>query len=305
MFKSYPPPNPPLNSTIWRQEKEIELGGNWSRQRDCSKISENREYAEFILKAQNSPDELDDTDWYRFVLYAYGIDAMWEDACISRKRELIDEEFWLAWDGIMRFQFIGSGYRKFWNAVTRRLSQLVGRQPEAQTRQRKLVSVMLRGPLYQTIELEEPIRIREWRPKMARNMNPPLCIIAMITMLSAPVGAVELTEEKIRAYYAAWTEGNLENLMSYFTADAVYEDVATGDLSTGKEKVRAFAKKFLDGTPGVKVEPTSILVGKDSAAVEWTMSAGTGDEAWSVRGVAILKHRDGQITRATDYWNSE
>ncbi|MCA9233561.1 MAG: hypothetical protein KDA57_23175, partial [Planctomycetales bacterium] len=61
----------------------------------------------------------------------------------------------------------------------------------------------------------------------------------------------------------------------------------------------------LDSAPGVKITPTSILVGDTSAAVEWTMSAGEGDEAWSVRGVAILNHAGGKITRATDYWDAE
>ena len=132
-----------------------------------------------------------------------------------------------------------------------------------------------------------------------------LSLLALVAVLSAPVGAAEIDEARIKAYYAAWSGGNLDTLMGYFAPNAVYEDVATGDLSTGTDAIRAFAKKFLEATPGVKVEPTSILIGTESAAVEWTMSAGTGAEAWSVRGVAMLKHEGGQITRATDYWNAE
>ncbi len=132
-----------------------------------------------------------------------------------------------------------------------------------------------------------------------------LAAIAAIGPFAATAGAAELTADDIRAYYGAWSEGNLDKVMGYFTADAVYEDVATGDLATGKDAVRAFAKKFLDNTPGVRVDPTSVLVGDASAAVEWTMSAGTGSEAWSVRGVAIIEHSGGRITKATDYWNSE
>lgn len=140
--------------------------------------------------------------------------------------------------------------------------------------------------------------------KMTAKFKRLLSSIALAMLVSASVGAAELTEEKVRAYYAAWTEGNVDNVVSYFTADAVYEDVATADISMGTKQVRAFAAKFLASTPGVKVEPESILIGPDSAAVEWTMSAGIGAEAWSVRGVAILHHRDGKILRATDYWNS-
>ena len=83
-------------------------------QHNFSPASQNRDYAEFILRAQDSPEALDDTDWYRFVLYAYGVCAMWEDAYISHRRGLIDSEIWRAWDGVMRSLFTGKGYAKFW-----------------------------------------------------------------------------------------------------------------------------------------------------------------------------------------------
>ena len=117
--------------------------------------------------------------------------------------------------------------------------------------------------------------------------------------------AAEFTEARVRAYYAAWSNGKVEDLMTYFAPETVYEDVATGELASGTTEVRAFVTKFLQASPGVLVEPTSILVGGHSAAVEWTMKAGTGKDAWSVRGVAILQHHDGQIVRATDYWDSK
>lgn len=137
--------------------------------------------------------------------------------------------------------------------------------------------------------------------KWKRSMNVALLLALVAT---APLAAAAgLTEARVRTYYAAWSSANVEQLMTYFAPDAVYEDVATGELATGATEVRAFATKFLQASPGVTVEPTSILVGDRSAAVEWTMKAGTGKDAWSVRGVAILEHRDGQIVRATDYWD--
>ena len=124
-----------------------------------------------------------------------------------------------------------------------------------------------------------------------------------LSMVVTCASAGELTEERVRAYYAAWSSGNVNEVMTFFTPDVVYEDVATGELAKGAAEVRGFATKFLSESPGVKVEPTSILVGEHSAAVEWTMGAGTGKDAWTVRGVAVLEHRRGQIARATDYWD--
>lgn len=122
--------------------------------------------------------------------------------------------------------------------------------------------------------------------------------------LTAAGQAAELTERDIRNYYQAWSDGDVDALMAYFAETIVYEDVATGDLARGRDEVRKFAATFLAETPGVKVTPTRVLVGKDGAAVEWTMGAGEGDDAWSVRGACMLEHANGRITRATDYWNT-
>ena len=54
-----------------------------------------------------------------------------------------------------------------------------------------------------------------------------LISVALVMLASAPVGAAELTEQAVRAYYAAWTDGDVDTVASYCTADAVYEDVAT------------------------------------------------------------------------------
>ena len=79
-----------------------------------SPVSESREFAEFIETAQTDPNALDETDWLRFVYYAYGMLAMWEDAYISHMRGLIDDEIWAAWDGASRSLLTNDGYRKFW-----------------------------------------------------------------------------------------------------------------------------------------------------------------------------------------------
>lgn len=132
-----------------------------------------------------------------------------------------------------------------------------------------------------------------------------MSVVLLVALIAAaPItAAAGLTEARVRTYYAAWSSGNVEQLMTFFAPDAVYEDVATGELAKGATEVRAFASKFLQASPGVTVEPTSILIGDQSAAVEWTMKAGTGKDAWTVRGVAMIRHRDGQIVRATDYWD--
>lgn len=79
-----------------------------------SPVSESREYAEFIATAPENPESLDEIVWLRFVYYAYGTYAMWEDAYVSHKRGLIDDEIWAAWDGGARSLSVNEGCRKFW-----------------------------------------------------------------------------------------------------------------------------------------------------------------------------------------------
>ena len=115
----------------------------------------------------------------------------------------------------------------------------------------------------------------------------------------------EINKANIETYYEAWTQGDVDTIMGYFTDDIVYEDVATGALNTGAEAVRGFAQGFADKYKGVSLVPASVVIGHGGAAVEWVMSGGTGEEAWSVRGVCVLETRKGKISRATDYWDKK
>jgi steroid delta-isomerase-like uncharacterized protein len=130
-----------------------------------------------------------------------------------------------------------------------------------------------------------------------------ILIFASTTSISSFANTV--SEESMQSYYAAWTKGDVDAVMAYFTDDIVYADVATGASSSGMTDVRAFVQKFVDNYAGVKLTAASITIGKSSAAVEWVMSGGSGEEAWSVPGVCVFKVVDGRFSSATDYWNKE
>ena len=71
-------------------------------------------FAEFVQTAESEPDALDQTDWARFVRFAYQLFAGWENAYLDYRRGLIDNEYWTAWDGANRRLLTGAGYRRFW-----------------------------------------------------------------------------------------------------------------------------------------------------------------------------------------------
>ena len=132
-----------------------------------------------------------------------------------------------------------------------------------------------------------------------------LGLIFLSSIFSFGSFADTITEASVESYYAAWTKGDVDAVMGYFTDDIVYADVATGARSSGTAEVRAFVQKFVDNYAGVKLSAASVTIGKSSAAVEWVMSGGSGEEAWSIPGVCVFKIVDGRFSSATDYWNKE
>ena len=112
-----------------------------------------------------------------------------------------------------------------------------------------------------------------------------------------------LGEGDINKYFEAWSAGDVDKIMACFGDGIVYEDIPTSKLSTGQNEARAFIQEFLDGTPGLKLIPNNIMILSNKAAIEWTMSGGSGDEVWEVRGATVMGHENGKINRVTDYWN--
>ena len=83
----------------------------------------------------------------------------------------------------------------------------------------------------------------------------------------------------IEAWAEAWSSPNgLEKLFSLFTDDCVYEDLATGTLTHGKEELKAFFEAVFRAAPDFKVELTSHFSAGNWAGAEWTWSGTqTGD----------------------------
>ena len=107
----------------------------------------------------------------------------------------------------------------------------------------------------------------------------------------------------VRDYFSGWDTADIEKVMSYFSADIVYEDVPKAQLAAGTDAVKAFVQQFYTDFAGARLAVESVTIGKKGAAAEWIISGGSGDEAWSVRGASIMEHKGGKISKVTDYWD--
>ena len=131
-----------------------------------------------------------------------------------------------------------------------------------------------------------------------------LFLVLMSTTLSAAHHATStLNEKMIRDYFNGWDTANIEKVMGYFSADIVYEDVPKAEIAKGTNAVKVFVEQFFTNFSGARLAVDSVTTAKKGAAAEWTMSGGSGEEAWSIRGASIIEHKGGKISKVTDYWD--
>jgi len=109
-----------------------------------------------------------------------------------------------------------------------------------------------------------------------------------------------------------WSSHDLDQLVTLFTDDLVYEDVTMGAVNHGKGELRAFGEGFFAGFPDVTFEMTSRFATGSQGGAEWVMR-GThrGDlpgmpatnKSVDVRGASIFEFAGEKIRRCSDYWD--
>jgi steroid delta-isomerase-like uncharacterized protein len=128
------------------------------------------------------------------------------------------------------------------------------------------------------------------------------------------VSAEEITtlERVIDEWARHWSSHDLDSLLSLFTDDVVFEDVAQGAVHRGKDGLRAFAERVFAGFPDVTLELTSRFATENRGGGEWVMRGTnrgevpgmptTGKQV-DLRGASIFEFADGKIRRYSDYWD--
>lgn len=122
-------------------------------------------------------------------------------------------------------------------------------------------------------------------------------------------------EERLREYYRAWGGGDPDAVTSFFTEDAIFEDLAFGARFDGRAAIRQFAAITYAGIPDFRVEPETIVATERGAGVAWVMSGThSGDlpglpktgRTFRVRASSIVElDAEGRISRMTDYWSPD
>jgi steroid delta-isomerase-like uncharacterized protein len=109
-------------------------------------------------------------------------------------------------------------------------------------------------------------------------------------------------------WIAAWNSHNPDKMLSLFTDDIVYEDVAFGEVSRGSAELRKFAASEFEGVPDLELKLLRADIHGGHGTIEW-MFSGTDKgvfktgKKFSVRGVSVIGMRDGKISRNLDFYD--
>ena len=130
---------------------------------------------------------------------------------------------------------------------------------------------------------------------------------------AVPARSAMNPEQMLEDFAAAWSQRDVDKILSYYTDDCVYEDVALGRVMRGREEIRTFIEELFRAVPDFRIEHREALVSGEGGAAEWVISGthtsdlpglpATG-RRFSIRGASVLELQDGKIRRISDYWDT-
>ncbi len=112
----------------------------------------------------------------------------------------------------------------------------------------------------------------------------------------------------VQQEFAAWNSHDPDKVLTFFTEDVVYEDVAFGAVNHGQSELRKFAAGFFEAVPDLKLEVVSSSVHHGHGAVEWVLRGTdkglykTGKK-FSVRGVSVFEMRGKKFSSNKDFYD--
>lgn len=138
-----------------------------------------------------------------------------------------------------------------------------------------------------------------------------LAMLALVAIAASPGGksTTDRGAAVAEKWIAAWNSHNPDKMLSLFTEDVVYEDVAFGEVSHGSAELRKFVVSEIDGVPDLELKLLGANIQDGHGTIEWTFSGTdkgvfkTGKK-FSVRGVSVIDVREGKISRNLDFYDS-
>jgi steroid delta-isomerase-like uncharacterized protein len=149
---------------------------------------------------------------------------------------------------------------------------------------------------------------RHWGGDMKARLLTVFAVIIGICCVAAS-GSRDKTTGLVQRNFDAWNAHDPDKVVSLYTDDVVYEDVAFGLRAHGHAELRKMVADFFTAIPDLKLEIVSNASTGDRGSVEWVFS-GTdvglykSGKKFSVRGASIYELRGGKFSGNRDYYDS-
>ena len=109
-------------------------------------------------------------------------------------------------------------------------------------------------------------------------------------------------DEALARFSGAFGAGDVDAIMALMTEDVVFESTTPpdGERHAGAAAVRGVWEELFGGTPGARFEEEERFVCGDRGVLVWRFSW-AGDEPGHVRGVDVLRFRNGKVAEKRSY----
>ena len=138
-------------------------------------------------------------------------------------------------------------------------------------------------------------------------------VAAVIVIATCLAGAQEKKASPARAMvegsFLAWNAHDADKVVTFYTSDVTYEDVAFGEKAHGSAELKKMVQGFFDAVPDLKLEAVDVKSYGNYGSVEWIFSGTdkglykTGKK-FSVRGASVFQLRGAKCANNKDYYDS-
>lgn len=110
--------------------------------------------------------------------------------------------------------------------------------------------------------------------------------------------------DTVHRYIAVLNDGGVEDLVSFYAADATLEDPVGGEVHIGTQAIRGFYSAIA-GLERV-CELVSLRVSGNEAAFQFRLTVTAGDDAMRVEPIEVMVFDDrGKVTAMKAYWSAD
>ena len=106
----------------------------------------------------------------------------------------------------------------------------------------------------------------------------------------------------VRRFCAAWSDGDIDALVAFFTDDAVYHNIPVAPV-TGRDAIRATIDGFTQGIDRVDFRVDNIAATGDIVLTERVDVFVLGDRSISLPVMGAFRVSDGHIAEWRDYFD--